>query len=1060
MKFTKYIILIFIIPMYSQFGKNIVQYEKFDWSYIQSKYFDIYFYDSDSYNKNQSDFEINSNAQFVANESMKAYNNISNAIGWKLKNRVPIIVYNSHNDFQQTNIIDMYMPEGVGGVTELYKNRVVIPYDGNYKQFRNVIHHELVHAFINDYIYKGSIKNMKNEDVVLIPLWMNEGLAEFLAAPWDAESDMWIRDLVINSEKLPKLNELNGFLAYRGGQSIWKYIVEKLDTAYNAKQTEAPTIIATIFSAISSSSDLNSALEKSLNINLEDLESGWHNYLKEEYWPDIKNRIQIEEISNTILDYNKINSSYDIAPSISPNGEKIAYYSNQDGLMSICIIPSDCKNCTKKSINQILISGTNIDFEELHILKPGISWSKNSDQIILASASRGKDVLYIIDISTNKKNKIEFDQYNLNSISQPIWNPVKDNIIAFVGIDNEQSDLYLYDLELEELTQITDDIFSIKEISWSGNGEKILFSSDRGEIGNIYWSEQYDLYSLDIYSRLISQLTNSPFNEHYPISIYSDSLFFYISDKNGINNIYFQDYKTKSNQMLTNVYTGITNITGNKNNIYFSSLNDRKFEISKLDSSYFSKKNNLLTISSDAKWKSQEIIYDYTILNYKLDKKRNNYRNYIFDKNTISSINSKNNIDLKSSALQDSSGNYIVKKYKTKFSLDVGQLSVGVGINNTNNNYSQNGLGIFQFSDILGDHKIYLATELNVNFKRSDYAFVYRYLPELIDWTFLFSHDGYAVATSAPEYDDNNTVIQNQRLYQNISIGIDANRPLSRFNRFEFNINHYLMLVHDETINPNTYGGIESSQHIYTGNLTTFSGRYVWDNTRWYYTYPVDGSRLYLKYKTAPTSSYDINLVSFDGRYYKPLFNGVSLLLRNFIGHTWGKNRQVMYLGSEPSFYSSNPNISYFYENEISNDNDNLLTFFNFTENITPIRGVPFMYKYGDNVALFNFELRAPFLLYYFPAIKWFGQINGIVFADIGVAWSNNDSIPDITKKENWINREDDINQHHGWVMSYGWGPRFIFLGMPFKLNYAWQYNPITKQKSNRRYEITIGIDL
>ena len=49
-----------------------------------------------------------------------------------------------------------------------------------------------------------------------------------------------------------------------------------------------------------------------------------------------------------------------------------------------------------KSINQILISGTNIDFEELHILKPGISWSKNSDQIILASASRGKDVLYII----------------------------------------------------------------------------------------------------------------------------------------------------------------------------------------------------------------------------------------------------------------------------------------------------------------------------------------------------------------------------------------------------------------------------------------------------------------------------------------------------------------------------------------------------------------------------------------------------------------------------------------------------------------------------------------
>ena len=41
MKFTKYIILIFIIPLYSQFGKNIVQYEQFNWQYIQTKNFDI-----------------------------------------------------------------------------------------------------------------------------------------------------------------------------------------------------------------------------------------------------------------------------------------------------------------------------------------------------------------------------------------------------------------------------------------------------------------------------------------------------------------------------------------------------------------------------------------------------------------------------------------------------------------------------------------------------------------------------------------------------------------------------------------------------------------------------------------------------------------------------------------------------------------------------------------------------------------------------------------------------------------------------------------------------------
>ena len=97
MKFTKYIILIFIIPIYSQFGKNIVQYKSFDWYYIQSKYFDVYFYDSNKDSEDSSELLVNSNAEFVANESLKAYDIISNAIGWKLKNRVPIIVYNSQH---------------------------------------------------------------------------------------------------------------------------------------------------------------------------------------------------------------------------------------------------------------------------------------------------------------------------------------------------------------------------------------------------------------------------------------------------------------------------------------------------------------------------------------------------------------------------------------------------------------------------------------------------------------------------------------------------------------------------------------------------------------------------------------------------------------------------------------------------------------------------------------------------------------------------------------------------------------------------------------------------
>ena len=143
-------ILLFSTGALAQFGQNIVLYEDFDWNYIQSRHFDIY-------------YSVNgrTHADFVANEAELAYEHISTHLNWKLKHRVSIIIYNSHNDFQQTNVIGVYMREGIGGVTELYKNRVVIPFDGSNLEFKHVIHHELVHAFINDYIYGGSLKNIK-----------------------------------------------------------------------------------------------------------------------------------------------------------------------------------------------------------------------------------------------------------------------------------------------------------------------------------------------------------------------------------------------------------------------------------------------------------------------------------------------------------------------------------------------------------------------------------------------------------------------------------------------------------------------------------------------------------------------------------------------------------------------------------------------------------------------------------------------------------------------------------------------------------------------------------
>ena len=130
------------------------------------------------------------------------------------------------------------------------------------------------------------------------------------------------------------------------------------------------------------------------------------------------------------------------------------------------------------------------------------------------------------------------------------------------------------------------------------------------------------------------------------------------------------------------------------------------------------------------------------------------------------------------------------------------------------------------------------------------------------------------------------------------------------------------------------------------------------------------------------------------------------------------------------------------------------------------MRGLQRSNRLGENVLLANFEFRLPFLLYYFPTIKYLGQINGVIFTDFGVAWNN--KYPEFGNTCSWqldntnnidcpISTED--TEYTGWLMSYGFGPRFLFLGFPWKLDFAWQYNPHEGVISERKWYLSIGID-
>ena len=163
------------------FGKNKVRYKDFQWSYIQTRHFDIYFYE-DAYET----------AKFTATVMESAYVEIAKELNYKIQKEIPVFIYNSHNDFQQTNITQGMLPEGVGGFTEAFKNRIVIPFSGSYEEFRHVLHHELTHAFTYDLLFGKSFSSLISRGKLFnLPLWFAEGFAEYSSRHgWDYFSDI------------------------------------------------------------------------------------------------------------------------------------------------------------------------------------------------------------------------------------------------------------------------------------------------------------------------------------------------------------------------------------------------------------------------------------------------------------------------------------------------------------------------------------------------------------------------------------------------------------------------------------------------------------------------------------------------------------------------------------------------------------------------------------------------------------------------------------------------------------------------------------------------------
>ncbi|MDZ7376483.1 MAG: peptidase MA family metallohydrolase, partial [candidate division KSB1 bacterium] len=335
MKHFLIVLLVLVLLSQSQifaqyFGKNKVQYEHFEWQFIQSEHFDIYF--------TKGGEKI---AEFAAEIAEASYQQLKKDLRYELVDRITIITHNSHNDFQQTNV-DLNPPEeSVGGFTEFFKNRVVVPYEGEWERFRHVIHHELTHAVMLQMVYGAGVQSIITGMARLrLPLWLIEGLAEYESRGWDTESDMFMRDATLNSY-VPEIDYLDGFMAYKGGQSLLYYMGQK----YGGEK------IGELLGKIKLSKSTERGLKQAIGLDTRDLTKKWQTHLKREYWPDIANRSEPEEIAKRMTDHTKWRNFVNSGPALSPKGDKLAFLSDRSGYFDIYLMSAIDGKILKKLVS-------------------------------------------------------------------------------------------------------------------------------------------------------------------------------------------------------------------------------------------------------------------------------------------------------------------------------------------------------------------------------------------------------------------------------------------------------------------------------------------------------------------------------------------------------------------------------------------------------------------------------------------------------------------------------------------------------------------------------------
>jgi len=512
-----------------EFGKNRLQFKKMKWQYYQTPNFNTYF--------NQHGDPL---AKYVAQVAEKELTGIEQQVEYGLQRRGNIVLYNSFNEMEQSNIGLESEWQTIGGTTNLVNNKMVVYYTDDHNNLRLQIRRGIARVLVENLLFGDDLGEFAaNQTLLDLPNWLVDGFVNYVAEPWNTQLDDELKSAIL-SDRYTNFYSFAFEKPELAGHAFWYYFANK----YKKENVTYFLYLARVYR------NINTAAQRICKKKFKDVVADFMNEEGELYNKDIHGRRNFPKgIISVVEEVSDKKDFFHFSPNPVPRSQTYAVVEFNSG--RYCVVLHE--NYVNRKV--LLKNGVRSNEKQLQPHYPLIAWDPKGTRLAVVYYAEGKIHLFVYDMVSKYKRVVttldEFDQI------QDMTYMLDNNTLLFSAVRKGQSDIFVYRMPGGEIEQITNDVYDDRDASFVTfpNKTGIIYSSNRpsgfapSNDTVLPSRNRYNIFLVDNWNKSefkqISQLTHMTYGNAWFPAQYNNFHFTFISDESGIANRYAGFFTTR-----------------------------------------------------------------------------------------------------------------------------------------------------------------------------------------------------------------------------------------------------------------------------------------------------------------------------------------------------------------------------------------------------------------------------------------------------------------------------------------------------------------------------------